>query len=498
VNAGHEDKVLAAHHRVCIVVALLSALPLWVVRYPPIVDLPFHLSTLRIIHDFHSPAFRFDQDMVLTLGRTQYVAFYLLGSLLAYVVGVPIAGKILVSAYLTGTVLALRALAVALGRDARLCLFAVPFLVNALLVLGLLPFLLGVPVCLYGLAVAARHFETPDPRRGLLLGAVAVLLFTLHVFPFFLLCLGAVAMFPWGARAKWRASAWPLAPAVAVVVAWLAVTEAGHLVLGSVVDPSKDPRLSFVEKIADAHNWLNDVYVDPSDNLLLVFTLALLVPAGLSAVRHPPPARARLYWVLPFACVVLYFAGAQGHGTIWLIAQRFPILFVFTGIPVLHFPERHGRAYTVALAAVGLLSIGNHCRHFRAFEREVGNIDGAIAQMEPRKRVCALVFLTGSPILKPMFAPFVHFGNYYQLEKGGVVMFTYVGFPHWPVDFIPGHGPPGQERPRWEWLPHSVPLSEVYPYFDYVLTRGPGWPRAGGKYAPTWNDGQWTVWAKVD
>ena len=38
--------------------------------------------------------------------------------------------------------------------------------------------------------------------------------------------------------------------------------------------------------------------------------------------------------------------------------------------------------------------------------------------------------------------PFLHFGSYYQLQKGGVVQFTYAGYTHWPVDFKPGRYPP--------------------------------------------------------
>ena len=50
--------------------------------------MPFHLATIRVIHDFHSSQYGFDQNFVLTLGRTQYVIYYLLGSALATSLGV--------------------------------------------------------------------------------------------------------------------------------------------------------------------------------------------------------------------------------------------------------------------------------------------------------------------------------------------------------------------------------------------------------------------------
>jgi len=40
-------------------------------------------------------------------------------------------------------------------------------------------------------------------------------------------------------------------------------------------------------------------------------------------------------------------------------------------------------------------------------------------------------------------------------------------------------------------------MSEIYPYYDYVLTRGNGFlsPPAG-TYHRKWHDRRWAVWAK--
>ena len=71
-----------------IAAAFVATAPAWIVRYPPIQDLPFHLATIRVVHNFHSAGYHFDENFVLTLGRTQYVFYYLLGSFLAYFAGV--------------------------------------------------------------------------------------------------------------------------------------------------------------------------------------------------------------------------------------------------------------------------------------------------------------------------------------------------------------------------------------------------------------------------
>jgi len=196
--------------------------------------------------------------------------------------------------------------------------------------------------------------------------------------------------------------------------------------------------------------------------------------------------------------VVLYFVLPEGHGYIWLIAQRFPLLFAITAIPLLRMPTGlRGTAMTAALLGLATVSTVNTCRHFIKFERdEVGDIDGAIEAMAPRSKVCALIYDRGSSVM--VNQPFLHFGSYYQMEKGGVVEFTYAGYAHWPVDFRRGKYPPpgGSARLRWEWTPEQVPMSEIYPYYDYVLTRGNGFRPPPGTYHVKWREDRWTVWEK--
>jgi hypothetical protein len=483
-----------------VLVAFFASAPAWIVKHPPLEDLPFHLATIRIVKSIHDPAFGLDRDFVLTLGRTQYVVYYILGAAIATLTGVVGANVVLLSLYLGGTVLALRALLLALGQDERLCLLVLPLLVNEMFVYGLFPFLLGVAIMLWALAVAIRHFERPSLETGGLLCVLAVLLFYSHVFPFGIFCIGFAAMFPWLDRSRWLPCLAPAVPAGLFLVWWTFFTAAGRLVLGSATDNARDPRRSLDYSISDIPNWFTNVLRDSSDEFVII-ALAFVVVAAFALSRgdvdrSKPIARA--YGILPLACIVLYFVLPGQHGYIWLIAQRFPILFAITAIPLVRMP-RGGRGLAVAAAAlaVGVGAIVNTCEHFIRFEREeVGDIDGAIDAMEPGRRVCALIYDKGSAIVNNQ--PFLHFGSYYQTAKGGVVMFTFAGYLHWPVDFRPGKYPPpgGPARERWEWTPEQVPLSEIFPYYDYVLTRGAGFRPAAGTYHVKWQGPRWTVWAR--
>ncbi len=481
-------------------VAVFASAPAWIVEHPPLQDMPIHLATIRLIKSFHDPAFGFDQTFVMALGRTQYVLYYVVGAALAFVVGVAAANVALLSLYLGGTVLSLRALLRALGRDERLCLFVVPLLVNVMFVYGLFPFLLGIPIMLWALATAARHFARPTVARGALLGVLALSLFYSHVFPFGIFCIGFVAMFPWTRPSRWLPCGAPTVPALVVFVWWTFLTAAGRLARGAATDSGADPHRAIDAAIMDLPNWFTNVLRDTTDEVVMVaLVLVVVASLGLSlgdAERAKPLARA--YVLLPLACVVLYFVLPEGHGYIWLIAQRFPILFAITAIPLLRMPRgARGVAITSAALAISVGSIVNTCKHFIRFElEEVGGIDDAIDAMEGKRRVCALIYDKGSSIVNNQ--PFLHFGSYYQVKKGGVVMFTYAGYAHWPVDFQPDKYPPpgGPARLRWEWTPEAVPITEIYPYYDYVLTRGSGFRPPAGTYRMTWHDDHWAVWSK--
>jgi hypothetical protein len=479
-------------------VAALVTAPAWIVRHPPIQDLPFHLATLRVIHDLHNPAYGFDKDFYLDIFHTEYVLYYLAGSALAFVLGVYKANVALMCGYLGGTVLALRELLLALRKDERLVLFVVPLLVNVMFVMGLLPFMIGVPFMLWGLALSIRYFEDPSRERAWALGAVAVALFYSHILPYAVFGIGFAAMFPWQKPREWIRAGAPVVPSMLLAAFWVLGSDAGMRALHALggkqaATPLTNPSASFTQ-------WSIDTFTDASDQALF-FGLVVLALLAVGLAQGEPDRTRRVgrgYVIVPIACLVLYLTMGEELGIVWLFSQRFPILALMTAVPLLRMP-RGGRGTLVTLAIVGLgaASVVNTCQHFIQFEKEeVGDIDDAIAAMEPRKHVAGLIYDRGSSIVH--YAPFIHFVSYYQLEKGGVVEFSYASFPHWPVRFKPGRFPPpgGPLRLRWEWTPEQVSISELTQYYDYVLTRGSGFRPPPGSFHVKWRGDKWTVWEK--
>jgi hypothetical protein len=481
-----------------VVVAIFASAPAWIVRYPPLQDLPFHVSTLREIHSYGDPAYGFRDDFFLNLTGTQYAFYYVVGSAVAYVVGVANATVALMCLYFGGTILAMRALLRAVGKDERLCLFVIPLLMNVMFLYGLLPFVCALPLMFAALAVTVRYFERPSRGRGLALGVLAFALFYAHVVPYALFGIGFAALFPWTRPRRWIAAAAPVVPSLAAVLWWIVLSPQGKESAGALGTALK--HAPFVESMARVATWTCDVFRDSSDEWqYIALGVVALLAAGLSLGdrdRAKPAARALV--AIPIACVILYFSTGSMLGDVWLFSERFPVPGLMSLVPVLRMPNgARGWLVTALALAVGASSTINTCKHFVEFQlEEVGDFDDALDRMEPRKHVAALIYDRGSTIANDI--PFMHFVSYYQVKKGGVVQFSNSGALYWPVRFKPGHFPPPGTRPRlrWEWTPEQVPIQELYPYYDYVLTRGYGFMPPPGTFHLAWRGNRWSLYLR--
>jgi hypothetical protein len=495
-----------------VLVAVLASAPAWIVRYPPLEDLPFHLSTLRQIHSFHDPQYGFDKDFFLNLGGTQYALYYIIGDVIAHVLGVRWATIAMMCIYLGGTPLALRLLLRELGKDERLCIFVVPLLVNSMFIIGLLPFVFGIPLMFLAWALSVRWFYAPSPltvgtpkqtrirslKLGIGLAALAVALFYAHVFAYGLFGVGFAAMFPWGKPRKYLVSGAPVVPSLLCVLWWTKASAQGQESFGAL--GKSGAHAPFLEGIRNVAQWTCDVFRDSSDErtwILLALLVVLAIGLGQGARERVRP-ELRGFVVVPIVCTILYFVTGDMLGDVWLFSQRFPVPALMTAIPFL--PMRRGASGLVVTLLALALAIGstvNVCSHFIQFQlEEVGAIDEAIAKMAPGKHVAALIYDRGSSVVN--MSPFLHFGSYYQADKGGVVQFTNSGALYWPVRFKEGHYPPPGKRPRlrWEWTPEQVPISELYPYYDYVLVRGNGFQAPRGSFHVIFHGDRWTVWQR--
>jgi hypothetical protein len=493
--------------------AIGCVFPLFYVRYLPIEDLPQHVAAVRILHDFHDPSLGFSRFFELDLLHTQYLAYYLAADLLAYVVDVELANKLLCAAALIATPYAARGLLQALGKDSRLALLTFPLAYNAHLILGFFNFVAAIPLSLYGVTLALRQRRAYSRGRALLLSLIAVLCFYSHVVPFALMVVGIVLV---SMSLDWRRSAAalvPLLPSALCALVWLGSSPAGRATLTAAGGAQRGPKPEFMPARAaleQVPRWLTDVLTGDRDLWILEAWCALcalvlliaLVELVLGRRERAPDALAansvaRLL-LLPLLCAVLYFVAPTSYDWIWPIAQRFPLLaliwlvialprFVFARTPVL--------ALAVVLSAASFHFVGTA---FAAFERDevsASDFEHALDAIPKGERVVGLIFDRGSSYVA--FSPFIHYVAYYQARKGGAVMFTFADFPQSPFRFREDNRPP-RVPPRWEWLPDRVHTRDLG-FYSYALVRGgPGAvaaPRSG--FVLVYGSTRWSVWRRT-
>ncbi len=482
-----------------VLVAILASAPAWIVKHPPLQDAPFHLATLRVVHDFGNADLHLADFYRVNLSHTQYVFTYLLGSLLAYVVGVPFAHVGISILYLAGTPLAIRQLLRALGKDERLSFFAIPLLVNSMFLLGFLPYLLGIPMMFWGIALGLEDMRKPTRNRGILLGVLSLSLFFTHVLPFALFGIGLAASFPWSRPKAWLRAALPVAPSVAAAAWWTLFASAGQSSAGGLGKLFlKNP--DFAGAFAEIPNWTFNVFRDTSDEGVAILTLAVVVLGVALSQGDPDKSRieSRAYVALPLVCAYMYFFAGDELGEVWLVAKRFAFPGMLACIPFLRMPKgNRGLLVTAGILGVSAHATVNACTKFIRYEkREVCDIDDALATIPAGKKVAGLIFDRGSAVTTNN--PFLHYVSYYQAEKGGFVQFSYAHFRHWPFVYREGFMPPPGRPPfvRWEWMPESVG-SELYPFYDYLLVRGePHGVVSPSSFHVSYRGDRWTVYER--
>lgn len=485
----------------CVACALAVALPLWLHRYLPIQDLPQHLATLRVVHEVHAggpAAAMYSVDML----HTQYVFFYVLGDLLAYFFSLRVVGLIVLTLYMVGLVTSLYALLRSLGRDPRLCLLVVPLVTNSQFLIGLLQFLIGIPLMLFGWSLAIDYLRDGKRRHAIALGVVAVLTFFSHIVVFGVFGIGLALFAPLRSPKKLARLALPLVPSVLLLVRWALFTEAGDFVRNAVTSGAENKDLwSFGRSFHEIYRIAFDTYRDSADEKL--FGAALLIGVVMTVLAHGKGPRAYVStgrWLLvPLVCAILYFRSEGTNGFLGHIRDRFALIGVIALIPALRMPRGMlGHLGTAAMVVVSFFVAETFDWHCARFEREeVCDFDDALAHIPANKRVAGLIFKSESDYFEQN--PFLHYVAYYFVEKGGAVSFSFAGYPHWVYAYKPHQDALGASPPvfLWEWRPDRIAArEELAASYDYVLTRAAGFDPPDDLFAKTWKGTYWAVWER--
>lgn len=491
-DPGNDERAFAFAFLTC---SALVLLPIWAVRYPPLVDLGQHATQIQLWRDFADldPAIATRLEL---RPLTPYLGCYLLGRLFFAVLPPLAAMKALVSLAFLALPAATLGLLRVFGRSRwwSLAAFPVAYSVNASW--GLLNFMLALPLAVVLVTLAVADAGEPRPRRSPALLLVALVLLISHglVCALSLAIAGALALVASRSLADLLRRSLPLIPAGIAGVAWFAATASGEgQVTGNAVWGLTPIRLLTL----------------PVDFLAREYgPVAMAVSVGLAALLATAirpgdgDRRATLCRLLPFAAAAaVYLAGPLHLFLAAFVQRRFAPLVLVFALPLVRSgdPGRWRRFALVGLVAIASLDLTARALRFDA---EARPLDEAAAAIEPGKRVLALVFDPSTPGLEGA-SHLVQHVAWVQVARGAWVDFNFTFFYHELVH-LRDTAAAGYTY-LLLWRPQAFDPTTVHGDYDYFVAfvRGPDpgpvlfhdapfpWRRVG-------HAGSWWVYARTD
>ena len=428
----------------------------------PLADIPQHAAQLATAVRWLDDGFPYSAYFEFNWIANSAIPFAV-GYVLASVMPVLIALKVLLSIALLGIPLATLRIVRTLDGDAWWVFSSFPISFGFAFMWGFLPFVVAAPIGLLLIDTAIRYRSRPVPGGWWTLVGLVYLLFLSHVLV--LAYAGLVSLLIIVSAPTWRhraAGAAALASVIPLVVVWWVATT----ILMPGTTPMEAP-LRFEYSVGRVPEMLGFMvgahYITSRD---VVFGLGVLALPFLVGAQ---PAKASWRYAPLGVALLLHFLMPLNLAGTALLYPRFT-LFVVPGLLVAIDPAPRRSTLGAAMSfAVAILSLGAVAGRFHAFDTEARDVTALIRSIEPNQRLLTLVDDARSVVF-PWF-PYVHVGCWYQVERGGIADFSFAEF--FPNRFRYRHGmdPPLPYDVEWKpqqfvWTAHGGDL------YDYFLVRG--------------------------
>jgi hypothetical protein len=465
-------------------VAALWVVPLWVTPFPPMVDYPQQLALAAILRWYGDPARRFRETYELALWAPHGL-FKLLVAGLAWVLPINVAGRLVVSLCLVAVGAGALALCRRAGRPASYALLALALTYNYAFFWGFVDNLLAYPLALGGVALADALFDRPfTVRSWLALAGVGVLFYTVHL-QFLLLFAGAVGWLAicrlpgWHRLALWLSALVPGVAAGLSAMAYGVLRSPAGVITAYELRMRQGPpvRLPLLAKLRYVPELLFGATADRSALISLGLLLAVAVlavvfraPAAEDDSRRDPLFRTRFAtlagWIAFLYLVLPEFRGG------YLIAQRiapFAAMVAVTALPVAR-PDRR-RLVAWLAAALVVFQLGQTLTAFIRFRTESAGLGELLEDTEPGQNLAGLIFDRSSSSW-PSMPVYLHFPAYYQVFKGGRILFSFAELFQTSARFLPGRSWDDLLTEWNEWSPRLFDYDRHAGRFHYFLVRG--------------------------
>jgi hypothetical protein len=510
--------------------ALGIAWLLFTSRFIPLLDWPQHLLTLSIFVHPLDPAWGFADWYTVEPQVTTYIGAWFPAVVLAKVMSVEFALRIVMAVGLAATPVGFGVLLAAFGRSPWWSHLLWALVFSYAYTLGFVPFVTAIPLFFLSLGLAFRSGLRPSRKLTIALGVCTTALFFVHSFAWMMAMPIAAAFGIAASRLRWRSLLWgavAFVPSTLVWAAWfithyeLPIEETlgassavfyGVDSLGSGFYGGSGGSVG--ERIRQFWPSLHDFFVDDRDlrvmrvwaGVTLVSLAAGLVGAALAATRTPWRTRLAvagtsllgLIMFLPAALLPLDLAGVHAVGPRFTLMALASLILCFAG----RLPDRTWVRALIFAPALGC-GLWLDVVHRQSYNEVADEAQGLMDVLDAPGRGGATYGLIFNPSSRIVARPvFLHAAGHFMSQRGGAVGFTFFNNLSFPIRVtVPGALPwPGR---RGEWEPQRFRDDLYGRFYDRLVVRGAAGDinRRIQAEPGTWvleeRSGDWSLWRRT-
>lgn len=419
------------HRKSILFISLVSAVPLFAVRFLPSFDYPFWLYQAHVIANFASFKEWYRYNIMLTPNLGSTVALLPLAPIL----GAELSGKLVVAAYVVSMTLAFGFMVRGIvGAPSGVELLGPILAYNYFLYEGNLSFVLGMPIVLAFIGFVSRNDQFLQRKQLFALALLSLLAYVFHLFAWVPILLYVIIV---AAQTNFysRTLVWTQAAPLLLLVTYATTRLAGGGVSVRYYESLPNKLFSLVGPNLPFSRV--DPFVSPFPillaNLVTLGCIALLAFLGFRRERLGRVAQS--VGVLGTALLVASAAvPVYGFGGMGALDQRLSFLAVLVLLPLLGMFTTTRIHRTVSMA-LSLAVVGGHYVGFRAVDAELSALYTGI-QIRPAASSVFVASLRDPPIYgecepkrwlnfgNSVF-PVARFATYDAIDRGGVVASTW-------------------------------------------------------------------------
>ncbi len=469
------------------VTAYVVFYPLWVGRYPPLTDLPFHAAQTSILRHYWDPAFHFHEQFTLHPVEVPYISMYAVGAMFALVLPITSATKLMAALMLLLLPAGLAVFFWGMKKSPLWGLLGLGLVWGNLTHWGFLNYVGAIGLYAMTLGLTLRALDAPSRKRSVALGLCIAAVFFTHIYrlPFTLLSVVGTAVLMYPATRRFKPVVAPVVAGGLLLFAWSRVRPKDDSVAALSLSFHKE-RLDEVQQhlfkaYTGAAGKLEAAEVDSMLSAAIVAMIVALVLFVWQGRLRNRSAR-EVWWglgvtLLPLSLGAAYLATylvlPMRIGMWWYVYPReiTTACFILLGLA----PDMPREWWYRAAFVVGLgLFAGRFglftAQQFHEFDETTHDFDAIAARIPAAPKLMYLVVDHSGTSTRN--TPYIHLPAWIQATHGGWLSFHFVGFNHSPIryrknsDAVP---PPVPDR--WEWTPQRFKVLQHGAWFDTFLIR---------------------------